>query len=93
MVFGPNMIPVDQIDVNAPRDSDLYYVALMGRQFPGSFLPYGQKQIISTSPRFRLVSSTSGRLDYIETIRHWRTRSPHHAPERRCSSCSCFPAG
>jgi cyclopropane-fatty-acyl-phospholipid synthase len=94
MVFGPNMIPVDQIDVNAPRDSDLYYVALMGRQFPGSFLPYGQEQIIrSTSPRFRLVSSTSGRLDYIETIRHWRTRSPHHAPERRCSSCSCFPAG
>jgi cyclopropane-fatty-acyl-phospholipid synthase len=94
MVFGPNMIPVDQIDINAPRDSDLYYVALMGRQFPGSFLPYGQEQIIrSTSPHFRLVSSTSGRLDYIETIRRWRTRSPHHTPERRCSSCSCFPAG
>ena len=80
MVFGPNMIPVDRIDINAPRDSDAYYLALMSRQFPGSFLPYGQEQIIrSARPHFRLVSSTSGRLDYIETIRQWRTRfaAPH----------------
>jgi cyclopropane-fatty-acyl-phospholipid synthase len=75
MVFGPNMIPVDRIDINAPRDSDAYYLALMGRQFPGSFLPFGQEQIIrSARPHFRLVSSTSGRLDYIETIHQWRKR-------------------
>jgi len=70
MVFGQNMIPVDRIDINAPRDSDAWYLALLGRQFPGSFLPYGQEQIIrSARPHFRLVASTSGRLDYIETIR------------------------
>jgi cyclopropane-fatty-acyl-phospholipid synthase len=47
----------------------------MGRQFPGSFLPYGREQIVrSAEPHFRLVSSTSGRLDYIETIRQWRKR-------------------
>ena len=75
MVFGPNMIPLDRIDINAPRDSDAWFLALMGRQFPGSFLPYGQDQIVRTaSPDFRLVASTSGRLDYIETIRQWRTR-------------------
>ena len=75
MVFGPNMIPLDRIDIDAPRDSDAWYLALMGRQFPGSFLPYGQEQIIrSATPHFRLVSSTRGRLDYIETIRQWRKR-------------------
>jgi len=75
MVFGQNMIPVDRIDINAPRDSDAWYLALLGRQFPGSFLPYGQEQIIrSARPHFRLVASTSGRLDYIETIRQWRRR-------------------
>ena len=75
MVFGRNMIPVDEIDIDAPRDSDGWYVALMGRQFPGSWLPFGQEQVIrSAEQRFRLVSSTSGRLDYIETIRQWRKR-------------------
>ena len=75
MVFGPNMIPLDRIDIDAPPGSDAWYLALMGRQFPGSFLPYGQEQIIrSAAPHFRLVSSTSGRLDYIETIRQWRKR-------------------
>ena len=75
MVFGRNMIPVDRIDIHAPRGSDAWCVALMGRQFPGSFLPYGQEQIIrSAEPHFRLVSSASGRLDYIETIRQWRKR-------------------
>ena len=75
MVFGRNMIPVDEVDIRAPRDSDAWYVALMGRQFPGSWLPFGQEQIIrAAEPHFRLVASTSGRLDYIETIRQWRRR-------------------
>ena len=78
MVFGRNMIPgdaIDRIDVDAPRDSDEWYLALLGRQFPGSWLPFGQEQIIRTAePHFRLVESTSGRLDYIETIHRWRSR-------------------
>ena len=75
MVFGPNMIPLDDVDIDAPRESDAWYLALLGRQFPGSCLPFGQEQIItSAEPHFRLVSSSSGRLDYIETIRQWRMR-------------------
>jgi cyclopropane-fatty-acyl-phospholipid synthase len=75
MVFGRNMIPVDEIDIDAPRDSDAWYLALMGRQFPGSFLPFGQEQVVRCAePEFNLVASVSGRLDYIETIRQWRER-------------------
>jgi cyclopropane-fatty-acyl-phospholipid synthase len=75
MVFGRNMIPVDRIDIRAPRDSDAWYLALMGRQFPGSILAYGKEQIVrAAEPQFQLVTSTSGRLDYIETIRQWRLR-------------------
>jgi cyclopropane-fatty-acyl-phospholipid synthase len=80
MVFGRNMIPGSRIDVEAlralpPRDSDEWYIALLGRQFPGSWLPFGQEQVVrSAEPRFRLVSSVSGRLDYIETINRWNAR-------------------
>lgn len=78
MVFGRNMIPVEAVDRHAARDSDAWYLAMMGAAFPGSFLPFGQEQIIRcAASHFRLVSSVSGRLDYIETIRQWdrRTRS------------------
>jgi len=80
MVFGRNMIDPDRIDIEAlrgipPRDSDEWYIALLGRQFPGSWLPFGQEQVIRCAqPHFRLVSSVSGRLDYIETIRQWNAR-------------------
>jgi cyclopropane-fatty-acyl-phospholipid synthase len=75
MVFGRRMIPEDEVDIRAPRDSDAWYLALMGRQFPGSWLPSGPDQIVrAAAPHFRLVESSSGRLDYIETIRQWRTR-------------------
>jgi cyclopropane-fatty-acyl-phospholipid synthase len=75
MAFGPRMIPLDEIDLRAPRHSDAWYLALMGRQFPGSLLPFGEEQIVrAAEPRLRLLSSMSGRLDYIETIRQWRAR-------------------
>jgi cyclopropane-fatty-acyl-phospholipid synthase len=80
MVFGANMIPAESIDIEAlravpPRDSDEWYIALLGRQFPGSWLPFGQEQVIDCADsQFRLVSSVSGRLDYIETIRQWNAR-------------------
>jgi cyclopropane-fatty-acyl-phospholipid synthase len=80
MVFGDKMIPAEQIDIEAlravpPRDSDEWYIALLGRQFPGSWLPFGREQVIRCAkPHFSLVSSISGRLDYIETIRQWNER-------------------
>jgi cyclopropane-fatty-acyl-phospholipid synthase len=75
MVFGRNMIAPDEVSLDAPRDSDAWYLALMEHQFPGSFLPFGREQIERCAkPHFRLVSASSGRLDYIETIRQWRAR-------------------
>ena len=80
MVFGRNMIEKDRVDIGVlrgipPRDSDEWYLSLLGRQFPGSWLPFGQEQLISCAhPHFRLVSSVNGRLDYIETIRQWNAR-------------------
>ncbi len=75
MVFGPNMIDPERVTIDAPRDSDEWYLALMTYQFPGSWLPFGQEQVIKgAEPDFQLVESQSGRLDYIETIRQWRAR-------------------
>ncbi len=73
MVFSKNMLPLEQIDINAPKDSDSYVLALMVKQFPGSWLPYGYEHVIKCAePYFKLVSKSSGRLDYIETINRWR---------------------
>ncbi|MCW3027588.1 MAG: Cyclopropane-fatty-acyl-phospholipid synthase [Solirubrobacterales bacterium] len=76
MVFGRNMIPLDEVDIQAPRDSDAWYLALMGRQFPGSWLPLDREQIVRCAqPGFRLVESSNGRLDYIQTITEWGRRT------------------
>ena len=82
MVFGRSMPAAEQVDIDVltgklmpARDTDEWYLALMGRQFPGSWLPFGQEQVIRCAdPHFRLVSSVSGRLDYIETIKQWNAR-------------------
>jgi cyclopropane-fatty-acyl-phospholipid synthase len=76
MVFGRNMIDPARVNRHAPRDSDEWYLAMMAAAFPGSWLPFGQEQVIRCAePHFRLVSSVSGRLDYIETIRQWDKRT------------------
>jgi cyclopropane-fatty-acyl-phospholipid synthase len=75
MVFGRNMIELEEVDVHSPQGSDAFVLALLARQFPGSWLPSGAEQVVRCAqPSFRLVSSASGRLDYIETIRQWNAR-------------------
>jgi cyclopropane-fatty-acyl-phospholipid synthase len=75
MVFGRNMIGLEQASLDAPRESDAWYLALLAKQFPGSLLPFGKEQIErAAEPDFSLVSAVSGRLDYIETIKQWRAR-------------------
>ncbi|MFL5824258.1 MAG: SAM-dependent methyltransferase [Solirubrobacteraceae bacterium] len=97
MVFGRNMIEADRIDMEAlraipPRDSDEWYIALLGRQFPGSWLPFGSEQVIRCAePHFRLVSSVSGRLDYIETIRQWNKRIGERSPRKRLLKLQLLP--
>jgi cyclopropane-fatty-acyl-phospholipid synthase len=75
MVFGRNMIPIEEVSEHAPRDSDAFILFLLGCQFPGSWLPSGHDQLVRcAAPHFRLVESSSGRLDYIQTITEWNAR-------------------
>ena len=73
MSFSKNMIDPNQMDLNAYKNSDAYIVALAAKHLPGSWLPYGSEMITrNAEPFFNLVNISSGRLDYIETIRVWR---------------------
>lgn len=73
MVFSKNMIPFEKISIENKNDIDSYTLALMIKQFPGSWLPYGYEQVVkNAAPHFKLISKSSGRLDYIETIKRWR---------------------
>ncbi|MDN3668511.1 class I SAM-dependent methyltransferase [Echinicola jeungdonensis] len=75
MVFGKNMIDFEDINIDAPKGSPAHVCALMVEQFPGSWLPYGLEMIQkNANPYFNLISHSSGRLDYIETIGQWRKR-------------------
>jgi cyclopropane-fatty-acyl-phospholipid synthase len=73
MSFSKNMIDPNQMDLNADKNSDAYIVALAAKHLPGSWLPYGSEMITrNAEPFFKLINISSGRLDYIETIRVWR---------------------
>lgn len=73
MTFGKNMIDSDAMDINADKNSNEYLMTLTAKHLPGSWLPYGSEMIIRTAaPYFKLVNISSGRLDYIETIKQWR---------------------
>lgn len=73
MSFEKNMIPVEEMNINADKNSDAYILALSSQHLPGSWLPYGSEMIIKCAePYFNLINISSGRLDYIETIRVWR---------------------
>ncbi len=75
MTFGKNMIDFQDIDVNAKKGSAAYVMALMIKEFPGSWLPYGPEMVIrNAEPHFKLISKSSGRLDYIQTIAQWRKK-------------------
>jgi cyclopropane-fatty-acyl-phospholipid synthase len=92
MVYGRRMIPLAEVDIDAPRDSDARYLALMAHQFPGSFLPYGREQVIECAePDFRLIASSSGRLDYVETIRQWRQRFAAPSFKKRLLKAKLMP--
>jgi cyclopropane-fatty-acyl-phospholipid synthase len=75
MTWGKGAPPTDAISLAADRNSNQYIVALTEKFYPGSWLPSGESQIVECAkPYFKLVSSNSGRLDYMETIRRWNER-------------------
>jgi cyclopropane-fatty-acyl-phospholipid synthase len=73
MTFTDTMPNWETLDLKAPKNSDAYILALTAKHLPGSWLPYGSEMIIkNASPFFKVINISSGRLDYIETIRQWR---------------------
>jgi cyclopropane-fatty-acyl-phospholipid synthase len=75
MTFSKNMLEYEHIDINSEEGSASYVLALMIKEFPGSWLPYGPEMVIrNAEPHFKLISQSSGRLDYIETINQWRKK-------------------
>lgn len=75
MTFSKNMLNFKDIKLEAEKKSPSRVLALMIKQFPGSWLPYGEEMVIrNAKPHFKLISKSSGRLDYIETIGQWRKK-------------------
>jgi cyclopropane-fatty-acyl-phospholipid synthase len=75
MVFTKKTPPLDKMDITADKNSVEYALALMIKQFPGSWLPLSEEQVIAgAAPFMKLVSKSSGRLDYIQTIKCWRKK-------------------
>jgi cyclopropane-fatty-acyl-phospholipid synthase len=75
MTFTEKMINADEMDLNADKNSDAYILALTAKHLPGSWLPYGSEMIIKNAePYFKVIFISSGKLDYIETIRIWRKK-------------------
>ena len=73
MTFTESMPNSDVLDIHADKKSDAYILALSAMHLPGSWLPYGSEMIIKdAAPYFKLINISSGRLDYIETIKQWR---------------------
>lgn len=92
MVFSKNMLPFEKFDINGAKDSAEYSLALMVKQFPGSWLPYGYGQVVKNAqPHFKLISESSGRLDYIETINRWRKNFRKFNLKKYCLYASLIP--
>lgn len=71
-MWGCNFARVGDLDVGAPRGSDERLLAVLTRFWPGTWLPYGEEQLLSASaPYFRPVAMSNGRLDYIKTMDEW----------------------
>ena len=93
MVFGRNMIPLEQVDVHAPRDSDAWYLALLQRQFPGSWLPSANEQVVAlrraaafaSSRAAAAVSTTSRRSPSGTSGSERRSLQQDAAQARSCS--------
>lgn len=75
MVFTKSTPSLDKMSIDADKNSAEYGLALMVKQFPGSWLPYSEEQVIkNAAPYMKLISKSSGRLDYIQTIKDWRKK-------------------
>jgi len=76
LVFNKEkMLQYSDIDITTDKDSDAYFLALMTKQFPGSWLATGAEQFLRNAESFfKVIDRSNGRLDYVETARQWNKR-------------------
>jgi len=75
MTWGRRAPPPERMSTREPFGSDGFVVGVLKQFYPGSWLPLNLEMIVrAASEWFRVVSSESGRLDYIETISQWNRR-------------------
>jgi cyclopropane-fatty-acyl-phospholipid synthase len=72
MMWGKNAIEPQEISLKASKSSNEHILAVLGKFYPGSWLPTGEEQLIGVAePYFKVISLNNGRRDYIETTRQW----------------------
>jgi cyclopropane-fatty-acyl-phospholipid synthase len=72
MMWGKNVPKPKHISLKASKSSNEYILAVLRKFYPGSWLPYGEEQLIEVAePYFTVISLNNGRRDYIETTRQW----------------------
>ncbi len=72
MTWGKADPDYTKLSLNAPPNSQEAILARLVKFYPGSWLPSGLSQIKETSKtNFDFISSSNGRLDYIETLQRW----------------------
>jgi len=61
MVFEKKMIPFEERDINAPKDSDSYIFVLLLKHNPDSWIAYSHEHIIRVAePYFKNVFYSDG---------------------------------
>jgi cyclopropane-fatty-acyl-phospholipid synthase len=75
MTLGENKVDYDAISLRADKNSDEYYCALMMNEYPHSWLPKDVDQVIQDAGSYlKCIYRSSGRSDYIETMKQWKKR-------------------
>ena len=76
MIWGENVRGPDKVSIHAERGSTERILAVLGRFYPGSWLPYGEESVARVAaPYFCVLSLNNGRRDYIHTMDQWRVIS------------------
>jgi cyclopropane-fatty-acyl-phospholipid synthase len=69
MMWGKNAPPYEKVSVNAPKGSDEYIVAVVGKFYPGSWPPYGREHLLrGAQPYFEELYHSNCQLDWIHTM-------------------------
>ncbi len=72
MTWGKTVPDYNKLSLDAPKNSPESILARLEQFYPGSWLPDGLDQLVQCSAKhFDYVTSSNGRLDYIETLRRW----------------------